>query len=88
MPSWCLRLFCVIFRPFNDFAFTSLPPFDMEVDISLKQFELMRFARGKSTGTVPRQQTFRVGLIWQAQLGESLVMLIGPSRAPKFVALL
>ena len=30
-----------------------------------------------------------MGPIWQAQLGESLVMLlIGPSRAPKFIALL
>ena len=28
------------------------------------------------------------GPIWQAQLGESLVMLIGPSWAPKFIALL
>ena len=30
----------------------------------------------------------RMGPIWQAQLGESLVMLIGPSWAPKFIALL
>ena len=29
-----------------------------------------------------------MGPIWQAQLGESLVMLIGPSWAPKFIALL
>ena len=28
-----------------------------------------------------------MGPIWQAQLGESLVMLIGPSWAPKFIAL-
>ncbi len=28
-----------------------------------------------------------MGPIWQAQLGESLVMLIGPSWAPKFTAL-
>jgi len=29
-----------------------------------------------------------MGPIWQAQLGESLVMLIGPSWAHKFTALL
>jgi len=29
-----------------------------------------------------------MGPIWQAQLGESLVMLIGPNWAPKFIALL
>ena len=37
-----------------------------------------------------RQQKFRAmnGAIWQAQLGESLVMLNGPIWAPKFIALL
>ena len=29
-----------------------------------------------------------MGPIWQAQLGESLVILTGPSWAPKFIALL
>ena len=29
-----------------------------------------------------------MGPIWQPQLGESLVMLTGPSWAPKFIALL
>jgi len=29
-----------------------------------------------------------MGLIWQAQLGESLVMLIGSSWVPKFIDLL
>src|SRR6218665_2347998 len=37
--------------------------------------------------TKPRQQKFRAmnGAIWQAQLGESLVMLIGPSWEPNLL---
>src|SRR6218665_3729261 len=37
--------------------------------------------------TKPRQQKFRAmnGPMWQAQLGESLVMLIGPSWEPNLL---
>ena len=45
---------------------------------------------GPAEIVLPRGQKFRAmnRAFWQAQLGESLVMLIGPSWALKFIALL